>query len=164
LKKSNKMRRINTIIFIIIFFVLYSYTYSCKKPLTEIQPQNITGYWRWISTYSQGPLSDSNPRTPQNTGNEEMLVFLSDHSWYKTLNSEKVDSGDYYLGHTSRLLDGKYEFTYDSIAYFRKGIPVEGGVDYYRIYGDSLHFMPYYGGRFVSYTFPYNGGKYWIRE
>jgi hypothetical protein len=148
----------------LIFIIIFALTESCKKPSNEIQPQDITGYWRWICTYYQGPLSPTNPGTPQNSGNQEILVFLRNHTWYKNLNSIKVDSGEYYLGHISRLLDGMYNFTYDSIAYFRNGIPVDGGVDYYKIYGDSLHFTPYYGGRFVSYTFPYNGGKYWIRE
>jgi hypothetical protein len=149
----------NSIILILIALLL-----SCKKSPNDIQPQDITGYWRWISTYYDGPLSPTNPETPQNTGKEEILVFLRNHSWYKSVNHNKTDSGEYYLGHIMRLLDGKYIFTYDSISYYRNGSLVEGGVDYYRIYGDSLHFMPYYGGRFRSYTLPFNGGKYWIRE
>jgi hypothetical protein len=150
---------------IIMFFVLLSACSNSNKE--KLNPaQDISGTWRWISTYWALPLSDSNPLTPQNTGIEELLVFKINHNWYKTENNVKTDSGTYSIGHGSWLAGGAFLFTYDSIVYYQNGFPVDSGrsCDYYKIMSDTLHFTPYYGARFSSYMLPHNGGKFWRRQ
>ena len=139
--------------------------FGCKKD--AINPaKDISGTWRWISTYWDLPLSDTNPLTPQNSGINEILVFKEDHNWYKTLNTIKTDSGTYSIGHGSILQGGAFLFVYDSIVYYRNGLPVDSfpNFDIYKIRGDSLDFNPYYGSRFSSYMLPYNGRKLWRKQ
>lgn len=150
----------------ILIFLLLTIILDCKKPPIEIiQPKDIAGHWKWFYTFFLEPLSDSNPLTPNKTGIEEILVFNYDHSWYKTINNIVMDSGTYFLGHGKYLpYPGAHTFIYDSILYFRNGKTFEDGFDYYEIYNDTLHFTPYLGGRFSSYTLPYNGAKYWVKQ
>ena len=149
----------------IIWFLFF---FTCSKPdAIKIQPaQDLSGTWRWISTYLDLPLSDTNPMTPQNSGIEEIIVFKKDLTWYKALNSLTTDSGTYSIGHGSVLRGGAFLFIYDSIAYFRNGYLVDSfpNFDYYKICGDSLDFNPYYGARFASYMLPHNGRKIWVRQ
>jgi hypothetical protein len=137
---------------------------GCRKEQIS-SAKDMTGQWRWSKTYAVAPFSDTNPLTPQNTGIQEILVFKVDHAWDKTVNGFKTDSGKYTLGHgTYTPYQGAKVFVYDSIAYYTiNGIKLMTG-DYYEIRNDTLQFCPGYGGRFYSYTLPYNGSKFWIRD
>ena len=130
-----------------------------------ILPGDITGHWIWIKTYLLPPPNGNNPLTPQNTGTEETIVFLEDHTWYKTVDNVKVDSGMYALGHGQYTpYQGATVFIYDSIAYFTlEGARISIG-DYYEIRSDTLQFSPGYACRYSSYTLPYNGSKLWIKK
>jgi hypothetical protein len=154
----NIFLKLTTILVIVLSFS------GCRKQ--EINSaKNITGQWRWLKTYAVAPLSDTNPLTPQNTGIQEILVFKADHTWDKTVNGFKTDSGIYSLGHgTYAPYQGAQVNVYDSIAYysFNRG-KLETG-DYYEIRNDTLQFCPCYGGRFKSYTLPHNGSKFWIKN
>jgi len=145
---------------ILVFILCFS---GCKKE-EIIHPRDISGHWSWIKTYTLPPTSDS-PLTPQNTGIQETLVFLKDHTWYNTIDNAKVDSGMYTIGHGSYTpYPGATVFIYDSIAYFNvEGTRIRIG-DYYEIRNDTLQFCPGYAGRFSSYTLPYNGSKFWIKN
>jgi hypothetical protein len=156
---------LKTIVYIILSTILLlSVAYSCKKEPVTICPKDLTGQWQWIMTYKVYVLSDSNPMTPQNTGIHEILVFNDNHTWFKTQNNIKTDSGIYSLGHGSYTpYIGAYNFIYDSIAYYQNDNKVVNG-DYYDIFNDTLEICPYYGGRFASYTLPHNGSKFWIRQ
>ena len=135
----------------------------CKKNPSNpvITPKSIVGEWRWISTYKVIPDSDTNPLTPQNTGIEEILVFNTNSTWYKTENNEIVDSGSYKLGH-NKLLMSYSEFIYDSICYYKNNKPLKLS-DYYEITNDTLIFSSSYAGRWWSYTLYHSGTKRWIK-
>jgi hypothetical protein len=144
--------------------LLLSIAFSCKKEPNTIFPKDIAGQWKWIKTYKVYLLSDSNPQTPQNTGNQELIEFNTNHTWFTTKNNIKTDSGTFSLGHGSYTpYPGAGTSIFDSIAYYRNGIKLNMG-DYYDIYNDTLNFCPGYGGRFTSYTLPQNGSKFWIRQ
>jgi hypothetical protein len=161
IEKFSMKTKASIILSIILLLLM---TYSCKKDLI-IFPMDIAGQWEWIKTYKVYLLSDSNPLTPQNTGIQEILVFNDNHTWFNTQNKIKTDSGTYTLGHGSYTpYIGAYTFIYDSIVYYQDGIQINGGWDYYSIYNDTLVFSPYYGGRFTSYSLPFNGSKYWIKK
>ncbi|MFA6336005.1 MAG: hypothetical protein WCX48_10745, partial [Bacteroidales bacterium] len=81
----------------------------------QIYSDSIVGKWRWINTWRVIPPSDTNPETPTNTGIEELLVFNTDFTWYKTQNNTLVDSGSYSLG--SGSLD------YPKLVYDSRHIP-----------------------------------------
>lgn len=131
---------------------------NCQRE--EIENSNeLIGQWTLIRTNKAHPYTDL---TPENTGISEMLVFNEDHSWYKVQNDTIVDSGHFSTGHGSITLGAI--FTYDSIVYIKNGLPIDDGVDYYKIYNDTLFFTPYLAGRFSSYSLPYNGSKWWIRK
>ena len=147
--------------FILVFILWFS---GCKKE-EMILPKDISGTWDWIFTYKAYPLSDTNPLTPQNTGIKEIIVFNSDMSWTNTQNNIVIDSGTYSLGHGSRTsYPGAQTYVYDSIVYYRNGIQINGGFDYYIIFNDTLEFSPGFSGRLFSYTLPYNGAKFWIKN
>jgi hypothetical protein len=154
-----------TIVYIILSTILLlSVAYSCKKEPDTISPKDIAGQWKWLSTWAVYPPSATNPKTPQNTGIQELTVFNSNHTWFTTKNNIKTDSGTFSLGHGSYTpYPGAGTSIYDSIAYYRNGIKLNMG-DYYDVYNDTLHFCPGYGGRFISYTLPNNGSKFWIRQ
>ncbi|MPM73727.1 hypothetical protein SDC9_120709 [bioreactor metagenome] len=125
----------------------------------------IAGKWKWIKTYKVIPLSDTNPETPANTGIEELLVFNTDFTWYKTQNNVLADSGSYSLGSGSYTYPaGVPTLEYDSIAYYRNNTPIKNGFDYYEIYHDTLVFCSYFGGRWSAYTLSHSGTKWWIRQ
>lgn len=138
---------------------------GCKKDPVFIPPKDLTGQWEWIYTYKIYLLSDSNPLTPQNTGNHEMLVFNPNQSWYKTINDIKIDSGTFSLGHGSyTAYQGAELYIYDSISYYQNGFHIIGGEDYYKIFNDTLEFTPGFSGKFFSYSLPNNGSKFWIKR
>jgi hypothetical protein len=149
--------------FLIILMII-----SCSKNPVEpniVIPKDITGKWKWIFTYTEDPECDTCRLTPQNTGIQEILVFNTNHTWFKTQNNIKTDSGTFSLGHGSHTpYTGAWTFVYDSICYYKNGIHYNGEQDYYNIFHDTLEFSPGYAGRFISYTLPYNGGKFWIKQ
>jgi hypothetical protein len=154
------MKRILNIIVILDIGLLIC---GCRK--LEIKPPaDITGQWRWLLTWRVYNPSATNPLTPQNTGNQEVLVFNTDNTWYNTVNGIKTDSGLYSLGRGAlAAYPGTKICIYDSIAYYTlDGIRLKTG-DYYSIRNDTLIFCPYYAWRYSSYTLPYNGSKYWLR-
>jgi hypothetical protein len=69
-------------ILLCIALIIGIFTFSCKKD-TSTAPANIVGQWRWILTYYNNALSDSNPKNPTNTGINELMVFKSDNTWYQ---------------------------------------------------------------------------------
>jgi len=149
---------------VLLILLLLSLTFSCKKE-TSSPAKDITGQWKWIFTYKIYPLSDSNPLTPQNTGIQEILVFNTNHTWFKTQNNIRVDSGTFSLGHGSHTAyPGALTAIYDSISYYQNGIHVNGWQDYYNIFHDTLEFSPGFGDRYLSYTLPFNGSKFWIKQ
>jgi len=145
--------------------IVFLSAFSCKKDPIINPAKDLTGKWEWIFTYKALPLSDSNPLTPENTGVKEILIFNADRTWQKNQNDVCVDFGTYTLGHGSHAAyPGAHLFIYDSIVYYRDGIKVIGGQDYYEIFDDTLQFSPGFGGRLSSYTLPYNGAKFWIKK
>ena len=151
-----KVKKLLQILFLSLFF------YSCEdKEPTSMHFDTIAGRWKWIKTYKVIPLSDTNPETPANTGIEELLVFNTDFTWYKTQNNVLTDSGSYSLG--SGHLDYP-ELVYDSIAYYKNNTPVKNGFDYYEIHHDTLVFCSYFGGRWSAYTLSHSGTKWWVRQ
>jgi hypothetical protein len=133
---------------------------GCKKD--ENNPaKDISGKWRWIKTYSTYP---SEPLTPQNTGIQKLMVFNSNHLFYNLENSIKTDSGTYLIGHGIYTpYPGNRPFIYDSIAYYHNGIKENKG-DYYEISNDTMIISPYFSGKFSSYSIPYSGAIYLIKE
>jgi hypothetical protein len=138
--------------------------FSCKKD--QINPaKDITGKWKWLSYYKVYLLSDSNPLTPQNTGIQEVLVFNANHTWVKTQNNVKIDSGTFSIGHGSHTpYPGAGTAIYDSIAYLNNGLKIYGWQDYYRIFNDTLQICPGFADQFTSYSIPYSGSKFYIRQ
>lgn len=109
-----------------------------------------------------GPYADS---TPANTGRSELLVFNGNQTWYRTQNGVKVDSGTYGTGHGSyQPYVGAGIFIYDSVRYYKPNVSTNM-YDFYEIlHTDTLVFNPYLGGSFSSYSLPYNGTKWWIKQ
>jgi hypothetical protein len=138
--------------------------FSCKKD--QINPaKDITGHWKWQSYYKVYLLSDSNPLTPENTGIQEILVFNANHTWFKTQNNIKIDSGTFSVGHGSHTpYPGAGTAIYDSIAYYYNGVKINGWQDYYSIYNDTLQICPGYADQFTSYSIPVSGSKFYIKQ
>jgi hypothetical protein len=146
------------------FLLIVILTISCKKVQDMDQSQNIIGRWEWLSTYKLYILSDSNPLTPQNTGNHEILIFNLNHSWYKTLNGIKTDSGTFSTGHgTKTPYSGAKPYVYDSICYYQNDVQAIG-IDYFKVFNDTLEFAPGFAGKYISYSLPYNSSKFLIKR
>lgn len=141
--------------------VITIFTISCKKD-TSKAPDKIVGQWRWILTYYDNALSDSNPKKPANTGINELIVFKSDNTWYQTKNNIKIDSGTYSTGHGS-YLSGSTNYVYDSVRYFIKGFTANIW-DAYEVRHDTLVFGPYLAGSFSSYSVFNGGSKWWVKQ
>ena len=151
-------------LFLPLFLFILLTALSCEKVPSTDSAKDLSGQWVWMKTYAVAPNSDLNPLTPQNTANNEVIIFKTDHTWFNSVNGIKTDSGKYSLGHgTYEAYQGAKIHIFDSIAYYtHKGTSLDKG-DYYEIRGDTLQFCPGYGGKFTSYTLPYNGSKFWIR-
>jgi hypothetical protein len=153
------------IILVPFIIFLLSLTFSCKKEQAS-PSKDITGQWKWFSTNSVYP---SDPLTPENTGIQELIVFNSNHAWFKTKNGIKVDSGTYSLGHASYTpYQGAHVSIYDSVLYHRLGNESIAW-DYYNIFRDTLQFCPGLAGKFASYNSfnfkdRFNGSKFWIKN
>jgi hypothetical protein len=134
----------STLLFLTLILVTIT---SCKKyPISE-PTQDITGQWVWLSTWYILPLSDSNPKTPQTTGIQELIVFRSDKTWHTTRNNIPIDSGTFSTGHGTYLpYAGADRYIYDSIVYYKTGIVKEVNHDYYKIYNDTLQFSSGFAG------------------
>ncbi len=147
---------------ILISLAVLAILISCKKEKV-IQPASIVGTWRWFATYADYLLGPDNPKTPQNTGNQETLIFNLDKSWKKIVNNLETDSGTYTLGHGSYTpYSGAKIFDYDSIVFYKNGS--SNGWDPYIVSHDTLIFSPYSAGRFSSYSLPNNGSKWWVKQ
>ena len=137
---------------------------SCKKN-AAITAQSPVGNWKWIYTYYDNQLSDSNPSTPRNTGNEERLTFNADNTFKHLKNNVTIDSGTYSYGHGIYVNDFSRRFEYDSVKYYHNGLPIVGGVDYYMFYTDTIVFNPGLANKWLSYNEPYFGGsKWWVKK
>jgi hypothetical protein len=151
-----------------IFFCLSCVT-ACSKNNEKALIKDITGEWNWVATYRVYTLSDSNPLTPENTGVHEKLIFNLDHTWSKTDNGIKVDSGTYSLGNGSNApYIGAPINIYDSVLYYRLHTK-SNAWDYYDIFNDTLQFCPGFAGKFASlnsFNFPdgFNGSKFWVKK
>ena len=146
--------------FVILFFFIL--LYSCGKDKTVVAAKDITGTWRWIYTYRDNPTIPD--LTPQNTGIQELMIFYTNKSWKKVQNNITIDSGTYSLGHGHYLpYQGAHDNIYDSIVFYKN--TVQQGWDAYKIFSnDTLAFGPGWAGRYSSYTLPYNGSKWWVKE
>jgi len=144
---------------------LLSLPYSCIKDQNINPATDIKGNWEWILTNIPATDGGSGVETPENTGNQETILFNTDKWWYKIQNSIRTDSGTYTLGHGSYTpIAGSSKYVYDSIVYYHNGIQIEGGWDYYTRNNDTLQFSPGYAGKNSSYTLPFNGSKTWVRK
>jgi hypothetical protein len=162
----NKNPTMNTTIRTIpLIILLLSLTFSCKKDPAS-PSKDITGQWKWIFTQAVYP---SDPLTPDNTGLQEILVFNSNHDWFKTKNGIKVDSGTYSLGHGSNTpYEGARIYIYDSVLYYRFSNK-SNAWDYYNVFHDTLQFCPGFADKFASYNSfnlkdGFNGSKFWKKQ
>ncbi|HTC01176.1 MAG TPA: hypothetical protein VK705_10885 [Ferruginibacter sp.] len=132
---------------LLIFAILL---FSCKKSHSPtvnnntinntdsvVIDSNLIGRWQWASTqydYAPGP---TNPATPQNTGDSEVLIFNAKQTYVHILESI-IDSGTYSTGHGSyNPYPGSYTFIYDSICYYHGDSIIN--IDYYNLSGkDTL--------------------------
>jgi hypothetical protein len=157
------MKTIASIIVLVTLLLLMNI--SCKKDPIIIPPKDITGQWKWLSYYKVYLLSDSNPLTPANTGIQEILVFNANHTWFKTQNNIKTDSGTFSLGHGSYTpYSGAATAIYDSIVYYKNGIRKIGWQDYYSIFNDTLQICPGFADQYFSYSIPYSGSKFYRKQ
>lgn len=158
----------NHLMLSIVFLLLITLFYSCGKdsePEPVVHSDSIVGKWRWINTWKVIPQNDTNPETPTNTGIEELLVFNTDFTWYKTQNKTLVDSGSYSLGSGSYTYPaGDLTLVYDSIAYYKNNVKLNNGFDYFKIQNDTLVFCSSFGGQWSSYTLSHSGTKRWVRK
>ena len=130
---------------IIIACFLISILSSCEKESNNDKVVDISGQWEWLYTYKLPP-SEPNPLTPQNTGIYEILVFVTDKTWFKLENEIKVDSGIYSLGHgTYTPYPGATVYIYDSVLYHTYGIE-DYTWEYYEIFNDTLQFCGGFAG------------------
>jgi len=137
---------------------------SCKKNSNNSAKSPI-GTWCWIDTYYVYPLSDSNPKTPANTGNTELLVFNNNNTFKRIMNNVAYDSGTFTYGHGSYIDLFNNKYVYDSILYYHYGSSAYCGRDYYGFQSDTLRIGAGYAGQFGGcYNMPYNGTKSWIKQ
>jgi hypothetical protein len=149
----------------LITFIILLASYSCIKDSTDL-PKNITGEWYWIKSIAIYPYETL---TPETTGVYEILKFTSDQKWIKLINTVKVDSGQYSIGHGNYLpYQGVNNYIYDSVV-FNKQSSDQIYWDYYDVHGDTLQFCPGYAGKLFalnSYAFidGFNGSKFWKKK
>ena len=136
---------------------------GCKKSIPSAAKSPV-GNWKWIYTYYDNKLSNSNPRTPHNTGNEELLTFTADNTFKHLKNNVTIDSGTYSYGHGIYINDFSRKFEYDSLKYSHINFPNLDGVDYYTISGDTLGIGGGTAGQYSSYLTPFGGSIWWIKQ
>src|SRR5664280_1695000 len=107
---------VSTILLIILILEL---SISCKKEPVINPAKDITGHWKWLSTYSFDSDPNNFPLTPAKTGIHEELVFTADHKWAKFQNNIQTESGTYTIGHDIYIPNpGVNPFIYDSVVYY----------------------------------------------
>jgi len=137
---------------------------SCSKSSSNSAKSPI-GTWRWIDTYFDYPPNDSNPKTPANTGNTELLILNNNNTFKRIMNNVAYDSGTYSYGHGIYINPSSSRFEYDSILYYHVGIASPLGRDYYGFSSDTLIICSYYADQFGGcYNMQYNGSKWWIKK
>lgn len=149
----------------IVFLCIFAAMSGCKKKDTEtpVHSDLITGKWQWMYSYHGGAPGPDNPQTVANTRRNEWIYFNTDSTWFQTVNAVMVDSGTFKIDHGTYLpYVGAHLFEYDSVAYYGPAGTLLG-TDYFSVHGDTLSFLPYYSGRFSSYSVP-SGSKHWRRR
>jgi hypothetical protein len=140
---------------------------SCKKN-QEPTPEStggLSGKWKWIDSWLDAPLSDSNPRTPKNTGFQEEIEFKNNHTWIKSQNNILTDSGTFSTGHGSYTpYAGAYTYIYDSIVYYHHGLSEKGTQDYYKISNDTLMFCGCFAGFYAKADATEGASKRFIKR
>ena len=137
---------------------------SCTKSSSD-SAKSPVGTWRWIDTYFVYPPNDSNPKTPVNTGNTELLILNSNNTFKRIMNNMTYDSGTYIYGHGVYINPSSSRFEYDSILYYHVGNATPLGRDYYGFSSDTLIIGSYYADQFGGcYNMPYNGSKWWVKK
>ncbi len=133
---------------------------SCKKN-NESTPQNITGTWKLLKTYCDCPTP---PVFADSIGLVDIVRFSTNRTWNRVQNNITIDSGTYSTGHNVYTpYVGAATYKYDSVSYFRNGNNV--GSDYYEILSnDTLVFGAGIAGRFSSYSLPYNGSMWFLKQ
>jgi len=119
---------------------------SCEKEKSPSPPEELLGSWKWLFTYygfAPGPM---NPKTPQNTGSIEEIVFNQDFSWKILINSVSTDSGTFKVGHGSYSPSNVTTYNYDSIQYFKNGLPIKDKIDFFEVHHDTLAFCSIFRG------------------
>ena len=113
----------------------------------------VYGKWKWLATYSDGNISSTNPATPQNTGNIEVLTFNTNGTWSEVLNDSLIGSGTFTLGHSDSLLGGIF---HDSVNFSGASDPQLIYNKYYIFYHDTIDFSSAY--------LLGSGAKLWVKE
>lgn len=153
------MKKYIIVILISIFFI--SILNSCKKCILEetviVTPKDLTGKWKWIATYINGPLGPNNPYTPSNTNTSESLDFSLVKNWKRYYNNNLADSGTFILEHGTYINPSNAKFFYDQINYYKNGSILDA--DWYEIHNDTLIIDPGFRDYFTSYNMPYVGGS-----
>jgi hypothetical protein len=151
----------------LLVFLTILMSFSCKKspePITN-PAADISGKWKWIMTYSGDyHLSDSNPKTPQNTGIQEIIEYSSGNQWRLIHNNIHIDSGTYSIGQGDYSPDPKFKYIYDSIVYYKNGIFIKNSEDFYKIYNDTLMFAAVFRGIYAKSLQMTAGAKYYIKQ
>jgi len=155
------MKKITLLSISIVFISIISFI-SCSKSSSN-SAKSPVGTWRWIDTYYDTPISDSNPKTPANTNKTEILIFNSNNTFKRIMNNVDYDSGNYTYGHGTYINLSNTKFDYDSILYFHYGHSSYYGVDYYLYSNDTLFFSPGYADQYSCYSLPNNGAKWWVK-
>jgi hypothetical protein len=136
---------------ILILILATALLFSCEKEKATESAKDISGQWKWIFSWIDAPLSDSNPRTPQNTGFQEIMKYNTDHTWLKIQNSIHVDSGTFSTGHGSWSPTKEVTYVYDSIVYYKNGDQVKDMPNFYDLYGnDTLVFSGMFRGLYAK--------------
>ena len=139
--------------------LLASVINSCEKVQVKDPRQDISGQWLWLSTWFDGNMSDSNPKTPENSGIHEILKFNPNKTYSKIQNNVLVEFGTYSTGHGSYWpYVGAYNYIYDSIVYYRNDISEKATKDYYKIFNDTLIFSYGFAGYVGSFS------KFYIKQ
>jgi len=139
---------------------------SCKKEAaTEpIQAKDLTGQWEWIYSWLDAPSSDSNPRTPANTGIREIINYGSDKSWLIIRNGIHLDSGTFSTGHGSWSPYNGVNYIYDSIVYYKNGLQVKEMLNFYDFFGsDTLVFSGMFRGLYAKGDPTEGASKFYLR-
>ena len=136
--------------------------FSCKKESLTDESPSIIGDWKWLLTYTSYQLSDSNPKTPINTGINEQLELSKSKTWCLIRNNIRLDSGTYSIGHGTYSPDPLNNFSFDSILYFKNGVLRDS--DYYKIYNDTLVFASIFRGIYLKSILMTPFQKIYVKE